>query len=66
MGLAPSAIAAPVLLVQRGQDRGVPPAHADWLRQRLTKAHLWSRPDDGPVSVLRACADAMDWLRANS
>ncbi|KAA8884489.1 alpha/beta hydrolase [Nocardia colli] len=65
-GIEPSAITAPVLLVQGGQDRVVPPAHADWLRQRLPKAQLWSRPDDGHVSVLRACADAMDWLRGNS
>ncbi|MFB8274904.1 alpha/beta fold hydrolase [Nocardia colli] len=65
-GIEPSAITAPVLLVQGGQDRVVPPAHADWLWQRLPKAQLWSRPDDGHVSVLRACADAMDWLRGNS
>ncbi|MFE9576412.1 alpha/beta fold hydrolase [Nocardia sp. NPDC006044] len=65
-GIEPSAIAAPVLLVQGGQDRVVPPAHADWLRQRLPKAQLWSRPDDGHVSVLHACSDAMDWLRGNS
>lgn len=65
-GIELSAITAPVLLVQGGQDRVVPPAHADWLRQRLPKAQLWSRPDDGHVSVLHACADAMDWLRGNS
>ncbi|WP_433656111.1 alpha/beta fold hydrolase [Nocardia sp. CA-128927] len=59
------AITAPVLLVQGGQDRVVPPSHADWLHRRLPKAQLWSRPADGHVSVLHACADAMDWLRAN-
>ncbi|MFC9438189.1 alpha/beta fold hydrolase [Nocardia sp. NPDC057030] len=64
-GIELSAITAPALLVHGGQDRVVPPAHADWLRQRLPKGQLWSRPDDGHVSVLRACPDAMDWLHGN-
>ncbi|MEU7138836.1 alpha/beta hydrolase [Nocardia sp. NPDC046473] len=61
-GVDLTAITAPVLLVQGEQDRVVPPAHAAWLRQRLPEAQLWSRPDDGHVSVLHACAAAMDWL----
>ncbi|MFI6998432.1 alpha/beta fold hydrolase [Nocardia sp. NPDC050175] len=61
-GVDLSAITAPVLLVQGEQDRVVPPAHAAWLQRRLPKAQLWSRPDDGHVSVLHACAATMDWL----
>ncbi|GAA0622049.1 alpha/beta hydrolase [Kutzneria viridogrisea] len=57
-------VTAPVLLVQGGQDRVAPPSHADWLRGRLPRAELWPRPEDGHISVLHACAEAMDWLRA--
>lgn len=64
-GIELSAITAPVLLVQGGQDRVVPPAHADWLHQQIPKAQLWTRPEDGHVSVLRECAAAMDWLPAS-
>ncbi|GGP77880.1 alpha/beta fold hydrolase [Saccharothrix coeruleofusca] len=56
------AVEAPVLLVQGGRDRVVPPAHADWMASRLRRHELWSRPDDGHVSVLDACPAAMDWL----
>jgi len=58
-------IAAPVLLVQGGEDRIVPPAHADWLLKHCINAELWVRPRDGHISVLDACAVGMDWLRAN-
>ena len=58
-------IAAPVLLVQGGEDRIVPPAHADWLLKHCKNADLWLRPRDGHISVLDACAAGMDWLRAN-
>jgi pimeloyl-ACP methyl ester carboxylesterase len=61
-GVNLGSITAPVLLVQGGQDRVVPPAHADWLLRQLPSALLWSRPDDGHVSVLRACPATMDWL----
>ncbi|MFC6087775.1 alpha/beta fold hydrolase [Saccharothrix lopnurensis] len=64
-GFEPASVAAPVLLVQGGQDRVVPPSHADWLHRRLPRAELWSRPDDGHVSVLRACGEAMEWLVVN-
>jgi pimeloyl-ACP methyl ester carboxylesterase len=59
-----SQVAAPVLLVQGGEDRVVPPAHADWMLRRLPRAELWLRPRDGHISILDACAVAMDWLRA--
>jgi pimeloyl-ACP methyl ester carboxylesterase len=55
-------VGAPVLVVQGGEDRVVPPAHADWLLRHCPRAELWLRPRDGHVSVLDACGVAMDWL----
>ncbi|MGV8968268.1 MAG: alpha/beta fold hydrolase [Cellulomonas sp.] len=55
-------IDVPVLLVQGGQDRIVPPAHADWLRRHCRRSELWLRPADGHISVLDACPAALDWL----
>jgi pimeloyl-ACP methyl ester carboxylesterase len=55
-------VGAPVLVVQGGEDRVVPPAHADWLVRHLPAAELWLRPRDGHVSVLGAVPVAMDWL----
>jgi pimeloyl-ACP methyl ester carboxylesterase len=57
-------IATPVLLVQGGEDRVVPPSHADWLLHSIPTAELWLRPRDGHVSVLNAVPVAMDWLAA--
>jgi pimeloyl-ACP methyl ester carboxylesterase len=57
-------IEAPVLLVQGGQDRIVPSAHADWLLRHCRRPELWLRPHDGHVSILDACPLAMDWLKA--
>jgi pimeloyl-ACP methyl ester carboxylesterase len=57
-------IEAPVLLVQGGEDRIVPPAHADWLLRHCPRSELWLRPRDGHVSILDACPLAMDWLVA--
>jgi pimeloyl-ACP methyl ester carboxylesterase len=58
-------IAAPVLLVQGGQDRIVPSAHADWLMHHCRRPELWFRPHDGHVSILGACPLALDWLKAH-
>jgi pimeloyl-ACP methyl ester carboxylesterase len=55
-----------VLVVQGGEDRVVPPAHADWLTRHCLRPELWLRPRDGHVSVLDACPLAMDWLGARS
>jgi pimeloyl-ACP methyl ester carboxylesterase len=63
-GVDLAAVTAPVLLVQGGQDRVVPPAHAELLARRLARPQLWLRPDDGHVSVLDACPAALDWLVA--
>jgi pimeloyl-ACP methyl ester carboxylesterase len=63
-GFAVTKIDAPVLLVHGGQDRIVPPAHADWLMRHCPNPELWLRPNDGHVSILDACPLAMDWLVA--
>lgn len=59
-----AAVIAPVLVVQGGRDRVVPPAHADWLARHVRRSELWYRPDDGHVSILDECPAAMDWLAA--
>jgi pimeloyl-ACP methyl ester carboxylesterase len=62
-GFDVGAISVPVLLIQGGDDRVIPPRHADALLQAIPTAELWLRPRDGHVSVLDACPVAMDWLR---
>jgi pimeloyl-ACP methyl ester carboxylesterase len=57
-----AAVEAPVLLVHGEQDRVAPLAHAMQLRRELPQSELWLRPDDGHISVLDACPQAMDWL----
>lgn len=61
-GFDVSQIGCPVLLVQGGEDRVIPPAHADWLMRKSRSAELWLRPRDGHISVLNAIPVAMDWL----
>jgi pimeloyl-ACP methyl ester carboxylesterase len=55
-------VRAPVLLVHGGRDRVVPPTHSAWLAAHCPRAELWERPEDGHVSILSACPEAMDWL----
>lgn len=55
-GLAP--------FTERGQDRVVPPTHADWLMRNCRSPELWLRPRDGHISILSASPVAMDWLGA--
>lgn len=57
-------VSVPILLVQGGQDRVIPPSHGDWLARNLPRADLWFRPRDGHISVLDSCPVAMDWIRA--
>jgi pimeloyl-ACP methyl ester carboxylesterase len=59
-------ITAPVLLIQGGRDRVVPPAHADWLLRNCPHSELWFRPTDGHISVLDAAPLALDWLHAHA
>jgi len=61
-GVDLGAVEAPVLLVQGGRDRVVPPSHADRLLAAVPTAQLWLRPADGHISVLAACPVGMDWL----
>lgn len=65
-GFVVADITAPVLLVQGGQDRVIPPAHADWLLRQIRDSELWLRPNDGHISILDACPLAMDWLRSHA
>ncbi len=64
-GFELSSVEVPVLVVQGGQDRVVPPAHADWLVRSCPRAELWARPRDCHISVLEAVPVAMDWLLAD-
>jgi pimeloyl-ACP methyl ester carboxylesterase len=57
-----AAVEAPVLLVQGEQDRVAPRTHATQLTRELPQSELWFRPDDGHISVLDACPQALDWL----
>jgi pimeloyl-ACP methyl ester carboxylesterase len=59
-------IRVPTLLVQGGEDRVIPPTHADWLLRNVPSAELWLRPRDGHISVLDATPVAMDWLLASA
>jgi len=53
----------PVLIAHGGQDRTVPASHGSWLARHCPAAELWTRPDDGHVSVLLSTAvPALDWL----
>lgn len=61
-GFDVAAVTAPVLLLQGGRDRIVPPAHATWLAAHLTGAELREYPDDGHISVLTHGDDALAWL----
>lgn len=63
-GFDPASIAVPVLVVQGGLDRVVPPAHGEQLAATIPGATLWREPLDGHVSVLRALPAALDWVLA--
>jgi pimeloyl-ACP methyl ester carboxylesterase len=65
-GFGVTSIDAPVLLVQGGEDRLVPPTHAHWLLRHCPNPELWLRPHDGHISILNACPLAMDWLKARA
>lgn len=65
-GFDVEAVTAPVLVVQGGRDRVVPPAHGEWLARHCPDAELWMRPVDGHVSVLAAVPEALDWLVSRS
>lgn len=60
-GVDLAAVRAPVLLIQGGADRVIPPGHAALQLERLPHAELWLRPREGHVSVLTALGVGLDW-----
>ncbi|WP_349863011.1 alpha/beta hydrolase [Leifsonia sp. WHRI 6310E] len=60
-GVDLAAVRCPVLLVQGGADRVVPPGHAALQLERLPRGELWLRPREGHVSVLTGLGVALDW-----
>lgn len=62
-GFGPSQITAPTLFLHGGADRVGPIAHAEWLSRQVHGSELWTRPDDGHISVLHSAPDALAWLR---
>lgn len=62
-GFDPAQLRAPVLLLHGGRDRVVPSAHSAWLARRCAGAELRLSPEDGHISILRAGAAALRWLR---
>ena len=63
-GFDPGQVVAPVLFLHGQQDRMVPSSHGRWLARVCPSAELRLFPEDGHISVLRAGADALKWLRA--
>lgn len=59
-GVALAAVAVPVLLVQGGRDRVIPPSHAQRLLELLPSARLELRARDGHITVLDALPSALD------
>jgi len=65
-GFEVSTISVPVLIVQGGRDRVVPPGHGAWLAQAIPGAELWECADDGHISILNEGPAVFDWLLAHS
>jgi len=65
-GFAVADIDVPVLFVQGGRDRVVPPAHGAWLARTCPGAELWERPEDGHISILTESPAVFDWLVEHS
>ena len=65
-GFDPAQVAPPVLFLHGEQDRVVPSSHSRWLAGACPSAELRLTEADGHISVLRAGADALEWLAAQS
>jgi len=61
-GFDPATIETPVLLVQGGADRFVPPSHAEGLAATSPRADLRLMPEDGHISVFARMEDTIAWL----
>lgn len=65
-GVDLSQIVSPVLLAQGGDDRVVPPPHAQWLLENVPDAELWLRPRDGHIAILDTSILALDWIASRA
>jgi pimeloyl-ACP methyl ester carboxylesterase len=61
-GFDPATVQAPVLLVQGGADRFVPPSHAEWLAATCRRSDLRLTKDDGHISVFSRMEEIIAWL----
>lgn len=61
------AIDRPVLIVQGGDDRFVPPSHGDWLAAHIPGAEAWIDDANGHLTLLENEVPAVhEWLLAHS
>ncbi len=66
-GFDPAGISVPVSLWHGGEDPFVPPAHGEWLAQRIPGARLHSFPEHGHVSLFAELyPEALDELIATA
>jgi pimeloyl-ACP methyl ester carboxylesterase len=64
-GFDAAAIDCPVLIVQGGDDRFVPPSHAHWLAERVPGAEVWLDEDEGHLSLNdHRVPEVHEWLLA--
>ncbi len=65
-GIDLSAIIAPVLLANGGDDRVIPPSHSAWLADHIERAVHWQLEGEGHISALAAdehgATDALRWV----
>jgi pimeloyl-ACP methyl ester carboxylesterase len=65
-GFEPAAIERPVLIVQGGDDRFVPPAHGQWLTARIPGCKAWLDDAHGHLTLLELVPDVHAWLLQHS
>jgi pimeloyl-ACP methyl ester carboxylesterase len=64
-GFDAAAIDCPVLIVQGGADRFVPPSHGHWLAERVPGAEVWLDEDEGHLSLNdHRVPEVHEWLLA--
>ena len=66
-GFEPASIERPVLIVQGGDDRFVPPSHGAWLAARVPGREAWLDDAHGHLTILEdLIPDVHAWLLAHS